>query len=165
MHRRFSAVAMMAVFVLLGVVTAVSCGGRYGDIRLDSTVERVAESLVMDPTMDYYYSGPDLYPNALIAVKRGYKLGPDLWKAMGRDAARFRDTVLHMQERAREFGESPRGFVMTDDRGNTVGWWYSVMRAKTMLRMEGEDHIIVYPPELVIFDKTSVDGSVTEDKR
>jgi len=54
--------------------------GRYGKIAPDGVATQSFESCSVDGNLDYYASGPDLYPNAIIGIDRRYELVSDLWK-------------------------------------------------------------------------------------
>jgi len=152
-----------AIAGLVVAVALASCGGRFGNIVMDDQVMKSFETFRMDEGMDYYYSGPDLVPNAIIGLKKGYVLEPDTWKPLPRDPKLFKDMIVHMQEKGLELLDQPRGFVMTDPEGKPVGVWYSIMKARKTLRMGEGKKVVVYPPDLVIYQEGPL-GGPTRDK-
>jgi hypothetical protein len=101
--------------------------------------------------MNYYYSGPDAYPNALIGVKKEYVLDNDLWKPIDPDPSVFKKTLYWMQNDPRYHSSGyKRGFAIKDTQGKPVGVWYSSLSVKTMIvKMGTGNTVIVYTPELV----------------
>lgn len=152
------------VILLMCVLFLGSCArGRYGDIIPDEKVDKAFSSYVMNPAYDYYYSGPEVYPNVIIGVRKDLVLEPDLWKQLRNDWKLFRDMVQGMQSKAREHGESVFGFVIRDDQGEPVGVWYSILRARKFCEMKGVKTIVVYPPNLTIFKENGA-GLAAPDK-
>lgn len=139
-------VILFVVFLLAGCL-----GGRYGNIFPDGQVSKDFEAFKIDPGMNYYYSGPDLYPNALIGLKKEYVLDSDLWKPIKPTPESFRDMILHMQEKAREYREFQFGFTMYDDKGKPIGVWYSILKARTFTQMGEGNKVRVYTPDLMIY--------------
>ncbi|MCX7816344.1 MAG: hypothetical protein N2317_02375 [Syntrophales bacterium] len=156
---------MSFMFVVLSVIVFFLSGctsGRYGDIIPDEKVDRDFSAYVMDADYNYYYSGPDVYPNVIIGVKKGLVLAPDLWKPLRGDQKQFREVIQDMQSKAREYGESVFGSVIRDHQGRTVGVWYSILRAITFCEIKGDKTIVVYPPNLVIFQSDGAGFAPTD---
>ena len=141
-----------AAVVLAIVLTFGGCaGGRYGNIFPDAQTTQDFDSFRIDPGMNYYYSGPDLFPNALIGLKKEYVLDSDLWKPISPTPASFRDMILHMQEKARDYREFQHGFLMYDNLGKPIGVWYSILRARTFVKMGEGNKVVVCTPDLMIY--------------
>lgn len=134
--------------------------GRYGEIRPDQQTTMDFDAFRIDPNMNYYYSGPDLFPNALIGLKKEYVLASDLWKPIKPTPASFRDMILHMQEKARDYREFQHGFLMCDDKGKPIGVWYSILKARTFVKMGEDNKVVVYTPDLMLYQTGP--GGITE---
>jgi len=153
------------LIVLFMVLLLAGCGGgRYGNIFVDAQVTKDFDTFKIDPGMNYYYSGPDLYPNALIGLKKEYVLDSDLWKPINPTPASFRDMILHMQDKALEYREFQHGFLMYDDKGKPIGVWYSILKARTFTQMGEGNKVRVYTPDLMIY-QTGPGGTMTVDDR
>jgi len=130
--------------------------GNYGSIVLDQPVQQNFEAFIMDPGMNYYYSGPDASPNAIIGLKKEYALDNDLWKPIDPDPKVFKKIVGWMQYDASYHGTFQRGFVIKDPQGKVIGVWYSIISVKTMIvKMGKENKVSVYTPELMIYPDLS----------
>jgi hypothetical protein len=87
------------LFIALWAVVGCTIeGDRYGSIVPDEEVERDFETFLLDPNNNYYYSGPELYPNVLIGLKKEYVLINDLWKPLEPNPKIFKDKIRSMQE-------------------------------------------------------------------
>lgn len=146
----------------IGFVVLILCGlfgcatmGNYGTIVPDDLVMKALEACEMDPGMNYYYSGPDAYPNALIGLKKQFVLDNDLWKPVAPDPQSFRKLIQAMQDKAHDHGQFQRGFVMKDTQGQSIGVWYSILDVKMNLRMGEGNKVIVYTPELIIYKEAA----------
>lgn len=147
------------VFLLILSVMMAGCAifrGPFGSIVPDEAAGKSFESFRMDPTMNYYYSGPDAHPNVIIGLKKSYELDNDLWKPIEPNAKLFKSLVTGMQEKAKKYGMFQYGFVMTDAQGKPLGVWYSILDIKTkLLKMGAGNKVVVYTPELEIYPQDS----------
>jgi len=144
-------IAAAAVVLAMILIIGGCAGGRYGNIFPDDQTTRDFDSFRIDPGMNYYYSGPDLFPNALIGLKKEYVLDNELWKPINPTPASFRGMILHMQEKARDYREFQHGFLMYDDAGKPIGVWYSILKARTFVKMGEGNKVVVYTPDLMIY--------------
>ena len=154
------AMIVLAILWAAGVLWGCA-GGRYGNIFPDGRTTSDFEAFRIDPGMNYYYSGPDLYPNALIGLKKEYVLDNDLWKPMQPTPASFRDMILHMQEKARDYREFQHGFLIYDEQGKPIGVWYSILKARTFVKMGEGNKVVIYTPDLIIY-QTGGPGSADQ---
>jgi len=144
--------APFSAFVSLVVCFFIGCAGvHYGNIVPDTDATKAFEAFQIDPDMNYYYSGPDAYPNALIGVKKSYLLDSDLWKTIEAQPKVFKALIMAMQSRALEYGMLQHGFIIKDNKGQTIGVWYSILRATTFVRMGDGNKVEIFTPDLILF--------------
>jgi hypothetical protein len=145
--------------LLLAVcLTAVACTGtffkNYGRINPSSATTLAFESYQVNADFRYYISGSDLYPNALMGLHRDYRLDPEtLWKEVTMTQARMKEIVEHMITKAAEYRRYQYGFDMSDDKGRPIGVWYSLLTARTFLRMQENGTVRIDTPDLDTYDK------------
>ena len=115
----------------------------YGRITPDLGVKDSFEKYQVKPDYNYYISGSDVYPSAIIGLDKAYKLEPDLWKHVEMTPQKLRELVEYMRDKVTftSWGQVPYGFAMFDDKGKQIGVWYSVLEAKTSLKVK-EDHTV-----------------------
>ena len=141
------------LLVLCLVTGCAMLNGNYGSIVPDQAADREFAAFRLDPNMNYYYSGPDYYPNALIGLKKEYVLDNDLWKSLEPDPKIFKDKIRSMQDSARVHHTLQYGFAIKDPQGKTIGVWYSILNLKTMVvKMGAGNKVIIYTPELEIYE-------------
>ena len=149
--------------LLLLCLGVLSCSGsllrNYGQILPGGEVTRDLESGVFHPEFRYYTSGSDLYPNALIGLHRDYRLNPEtLWKEVAMTPEKLREIVALMKTKAFEFGQFPHEFELLDTGGKKIGFWYSILSARTFLRFEADGTVMILAPELETYEKLESKG-------
>jgi hypothetical protein len=127
----------------------------YGKISPDMEVTNAFETSQINTEYDYYISGSDVYPNAIIGLDKAYTLDSDLWKKVEMTPRKLRELVTDMKDKATtvNYGMPLYGFVMLDDKGNQIGVWYSILEAKTFLKMKDNRKVIIYTPDIDTYDK------------
>jgi hypothetical protein len=121
---------------------------RYGSLQASDSVTRAYEKYDLRPELNYYSSGPDAYPRAVIGIDRSLILDSDLWKQRNFDPETFRETIQNMQGRALSAMQLLHGFEIVDQRGARVGTWFSVLDVRTTVQMLKEHRIRIDPPPL-----------------
>jgi len=144
--------------LLLLCLGVLSCSGslfrNYGQILPGGEVTRDLERGVFHPELRYYISGSDLYPNALIGLQRDYRLDPAaLWKEIAMTPEKLREVVGFMKTKAFEYGQFPYEFELLDRGGKKIGFWYSLLTARTFLRFEEDGTVLLPTPDLDTYEK------------
>jgi fructose 1,6-bisphosphatase len=144
-------------FVLLSILMlSAGCDGsifmNYGKIIPNVEVTNAFETYQISSEYNYYISGSDIYPNAIIGLDKGYTLESDLWKEVEMTPKKLRELVTAMKDKASatQLGTPLYGFVMLDDKGNQIGVWYSILEAKTSLMMKDNRRVIIYTPDIKV---------------
>ncbi|MCE5263801.1 MAG: hypothetical protein LLG97_09745 [Deltaproteobacteria bacterium] len=148
-------VLVLAAALIMGLGIAGCSGFRnYGQILPDVGVDRDMETATVHPELRYFISGSDVYPNALIGLHRDYRLDAEThWKEIAMTPAKLREMVYLLQAKAREFHQYPYGFDLLDPTGKKIGFWYSIILARTYLRFEGDGTVMIQTPELETYEK------------
>jgi len=153
-------VSRMAVVVML--VFCAGCSGtllkNYGQITPSADATRTFESYQMNPDFNYYVSGSDLYPNALMGLRKSYELDSDLWKKITPSPQEFREIIQHMQTKALSLSQYQHGFAILDDKGAHIGIWYSILSARTAVQMKEDGKVIIYTPAQNTYERYERDG-------
>jgi hypothetical protein len=148
--------------LLLLCLGVLSCSGslrNYGQILPGGEVTRDLERGVFQPELRYYTSGSDLYPNALIGLHRDYRLNPEtLWKEVAMTPEKLRGIVGYMKTKASEYGQFQYEFELLDTKGKKIGFWYSLLTARTFLRFEEDGTVMLPTPELETYEKLESKG-------
>lgn len=141
------------IAVTLLALSATACAGtmmkNYGSFALDEGIAQEFETYRLRPGVHYFVSGSDVYPNAILALKREYILEDTLWKGVDMTPKKLKEFVTGMQQKAHEVGMYLRGWSVRDEKGHEIGVWYSVLFATTSVKVEGNKVIIYRPPQHV----------------
>ena len=132
-------------------VMVSSCAGlwpdRIGGIVPDREAALIFEKKQCSGDYQYYYSGSELYPSALMGIQKGIRLEVGtLWKKIDMTPERCLEMVSHIETRALGLGLLPYGFFIQDDRGSRIGVWYSILTATTPVWMKDDRTAVIPTP-------------------
>lgn len=152
---RTSGPAVLLAVLLLGgcsgTMTAGGIGGFGGGIVVNQEAFEVFETNRFDPEMHYFYTGSDVYPNAILGLKKGYRLEPDLWKPVG-SLQQLREQVEAIRDKGRSLLHVPKGYAVVDRQGNPIGVWFSLSAAVQTAFMKDDQTVVVYTPRTDLYD-------------
>ena len=156
---------VLTLFLCLGVLScATSSLGNYGRIIPDAEVTEAFESYVVYPDYRYYISGVDLNPNAFMGLRRDYQLeASTLWREVAVSQARMKEIVDGMRRKAQDFMMLQYGFTITDNHGNPIGVWYSVMDARTFVRLNEDGTVRINTPFQDTYERRERGGGTSPD--
>jgi len=144
-------------YLLVLVIGFQSCAGLhprdYGRFLPDQKVADSLDLYQVNPRMNYYISGSDVYPNALLGLDKNYILDTSLWKGVDTTPYRLKEIVTGMHDRAYMVGQDLFGFTLLDLQGKPVGIWYSILSATTSIRFKEDNHVVVYTPDQDTYTK------------
>jgi hypothetical protein len=145
------------ILILTGTTLLVGCGAvlfrDYGKILPSGDVTATFERYEFDPDLNYYISGSDLYPNAILGLKKTLALEAGLWKPIEPKQEVLKRFVTDMQSRASWSNDFIHGFVILDQEGRPIGVWYSLLSARTAVRIKDDGTVAIPPPALNTYEK------------
>jgi hypothetical protein len=149
-HLRMINCVMCVLIIFLSSGCAGSLFKNYGRITPDGTVTNMFKIYQSNPNYNYYISGTDSYPRAIIGLDKALTLEPDLWKQVEMTYEKLRELVDGMDSNGmgsrRRLGLN--GFAMLDENGKQIGVWYSTPEAVTSLRMKDDHTVIIFTPDI-----------------
>ncbi|MEN6332177.1 MAG: hypothetical protein ABFD57_09330 [Smithella sp.] len=125
----------------------------WGKIVPDNEATEVFETYKVSPDFNYYISGSDVYPNAILGLNKAYTLDSTLWKKVELSQANLQEMVTDMKSKARDIGQNQFGFVVLDNQGKKIGVWYSLLTATAPVRMKEDNKVIIYTPDQNTYEK------------
>jgi len=157
--------AMHCVSVIAAILlslAAAACAGplfrNYGRIVPSNEITAAFESRRVDPGLRYYISGSDLYPNALMGLRRDCRLEPEtLWKEVEMTPALMKEIVWFMQAKAAEHRQFQFGFEISDNEGRPLGVWYSILSARTFVKVNEDGTVRIDTPPLETYEKLKIE--------
>ena len=149
-HWKINLYLMCILIVLPSVGYASTLFKNYGKITPDSNAGKAFETYQINPNYNYYTSGSDTYPHAILGLDKAYNLEPDLWKHVDMTPQKLRELVLDMQSKIRSVNIrlALHGFALFDDKGKQIGIWYSIPAATTSLKMKDDRTVIIITPDI-----------------
>jgi hypothetical protein len=141
----FSGAAMKPLLLLAILLLLSSCqAGKSGRLHLNRDVAASIESCTVLPDHDYYYSGPDAQPNAILAVKKSYPFKKGLWNAIALDKKQLCDWMFMIDPSHRRGRYQYDGYTIYSAEGVDVGLWYS--REDHAVIKEENGELVIYTP-------------------
>ena len=141
------------ILIAVGIIAIVSialirwqAGARYGTIKPSRDVTTAYEDFSVDPELNYYISGSETYPNAIIGIDTAWILEADLWKKKDLSSQEMKELVQNMRSKALEQNIMLHGFVILDTKGRKIGDWFSIMGLNMTVEIIGEKSVIIHPP-------------------
>jgi hypothetical protein len=140
----------LLIFALLSMIliSSTSCISlkNYGKFVPDADVTAAINRAEINPDLNYYITGSDVYPRSILGLNKAYILDSDLWKKVDLKPEELREHTAHMLQRAVNCREVPLGFTILDDKGKPIGVWYSILVPEISIKMLGDQKVIIYPP-------------------
>jgi hypothetical protein len=124
----------------------------YGSIVPDGRVMEAFDRFQVNPNYDYFYSGSEVYPSAVIGLDKSYTLESDLWKKLDMTPVKLKEIVTNMKFKSAtvNFKSPLHGFAIFDDSGKQIGVWYSIIEAttKSSVRMKDNRTVLIDTPDI-----------------
>ena len=160
MGTRSLGLLVLIFFLCLGLMScSTRSSGNYGRITPDAGVTKIVEAYLVNPDYRYYISGVDLNPNAFMGLHRDYRLEPStLWREVESPAASMKEIVDGMRRKAQDLLMLQYGFNITDSDGKSIGIWYSILDAKTFVRVTEEGTVRIDTPAQDTYERRERDG-------
>ena len=154
MHMRRNCCFYLILILCLSTVACASLFGNYGRFTPSEEVTKELEGYQVNPDFRYYISGPDLNPNALMGLDRKYRLDPStLWReVVDMSPPKLQKIVEGMKTKVSELQTTLHGFVLSDNNGRPIGVWYSILKARTFLRMNDDGTVRIDTPDLETYE-------------
>lgn len=128
--------ALLAAFI---IVFLVGCFANYGRLEINSAVEQAFRNYEILDHYQYYYSGRENKPSAIIGIDPAFQFSSKYWTAI--EPSLFKTMVGRMFP---DYGFLYGAYILSPD-GRKAGVWYSWVTIFTA-KFE-DDRIIVFSPE------------------
>lgn len=134
----FALIAMLMIPAFAGCAATVT-----GRLENSPEVTRAFQNSQILPNHQYYISGFQTLPYAIIAVDENYQLRPSRWTPVDMNPDVLNVLIYRMDQ---VYSLNPRGAWILDSEGNRLGAWYS-SRYQTTIRRQKDNQIVVLAPE------------------
>jgi hypothetical protein len=165
-RRKISSLSLILILCLGAAACSGSLLRNYGTINPHNEVTQAFEGYRVNSERRYYVNGALHYPNALMGLHEDHRLDPrTLWKeAPGMTAAKMQEIVDDMKTKASRHNMFQYGFEMSDNKGRPIGVWYSVLWARTFVRVNENGTVRIDTPEIDVYQKSERDSSDADSK-
>jgi len=92
---------------------------------------------------DYYISGDQRIPLAIIAIDNKYQFKTSRWRAIDMNSTQLSQLTYRMEQ---VYSINPRGAWIMDNDGTRLGIWYSSQR-QTLVKRDRENRVVVVNPD------------------
>ena len=151
-------ITVSCVFLILSSFGCAGLhSGSYGKITPDRNVTQAFETYQVNPDLNYYTSGSDIYPHAIIGINKNYTLRSELWKKREFTPGILKNLVEDMQFKVMQFYETPYGFDILDNDGNDIGDWYSIFSATTIVKTGKDRSVMIITPDIDTYEKYEIE--------
>jgi len=138
------AFALIIGFIVLFISRS---GENYGMLKPSETVTASFESHRQVPDLDYWFSGPESHPIAIIGMERRFRFdSAEHWMKVRPGEESLKRLIADMQSTALQMNRNLRGFEMIDQRGERIGEWYSAAGVQAVIKRTGIESVEVWPP-------------------
>ncbi|MDD5167332.1 MAG: hypothetical protein PHN75_00815 [Syntrophales bacterium] len=137
-------ILVFLLFIAIAFVFSRYLRGDYGELRLNPEVADTFDHFLINDHFNYYVSGPDACPNAIMGIDKTWVLASDLWRRTELTPATMKELVGQMRDKHLPL----HGFDIIDHRKTKIGAWYSVLDIHITIKIAGENRIVVSTPAL-----------------
>jgi hypothetical protein len=154
METKRSVRCCLLLAICLGALACTGMFRNYGRFNPSDEAMQAFATYQVNKDFRYYISGSDLYPNALMGLRRSHRLDPEtLWKEVQMTPEKMKEIVEHMNTKAENQREYQKGVELLDNNGRPIGVWYSLARARTFLHIREDGTVRIDTPDLDLYDK------------
>jgi hypothetical protein len=151
-RNRRSYTLLRSLFFISILLSVPSCTpGLYGKLQWsDETLELFESSHILE-NHSYYYNGPEMQPDAIIAIDNQYVLAPSLWKKIDLTSTQLSQWMERIDNQYRYRYEKYQGAEIIDYQGNRIGAWYSRSDWTVIRQGKGDNEVVIFTPDTTQF--------------
>ena len=141
---------LLTLAALLSSCTATTLQNP-GTLRESNDITQKYRSLTIDPNYNYYWSGTELDPDAIMGIDKNLTVQSKFWHQIDLDKEQLEYWVKWSDRQRYDERISSRylgyymGAYILDNEGKVVGDWYS-RKDLGIFEFPGNNVIIPYPP-------------------
>ena len=139
----FSKIAAF-VAIVAGLLSYGCAGANDGVIRLSDRVNDLFESHRVLEDYNYYYSGRDARPDAVLGVNKKYTLRSRLWKPVDLTPSQLAQWIDMMTDH-RGYSIRTYGAEILGPNNEPIGIWYSPWNW-TAVQLQKGDQVVIHTP-------------------
>ena len=135
---RINAMLTLRVAFVALVFVFSGCAANYGSFKVDAEVAQTIRSGERQEGYQYYYSGRETMPYAIIGVDQQYTVSSPYWTAFSPPAQQLKLMSRNIFGKNRS---QPYGAQILAPDGQVVGVWYAILIDRTV-RVDAENRTV-----------------------
>jgi hypothetical protein len=140
-------ILLLVSVVLVGCATLGMGRGSWARFVPDRSVQAAFEAGQLDPDTNYYFSGPQSSPLAIVGLNKKYVLDNALWKPINTSKMCLDLVQACLTEDMKDQVRDVHGFAMYAPSGEKIGVWFGDMHRKMRAKMGSGNKVVVYTPD------------------
>ena len=133
-----------SMWIFFSTVFFSCAGANYSGLMTSNEVNIIFESFQVLDDHNYYYSGSDNRPEAILGIHKDYTLSTRLWKPVNLTSEQLKLWVNMMTDhRGTSFRTWGARVIVPD--GKQIGIWYSPY-SWTSVKMKDDRHVVINTP-------------------
>jgi hypothetical protein len=152
MHRSIYLSVLLSLSLIISSCAVTTTGSKkLGTIRESPEITKKYRSLTIDSDYNYFYSGTELQPNAIMGIDKTYTVQSKFWHQVELTEEQLEYWVKWGDRQSSDEGFSTRylgryqGAYIVDPQGQVIGDWYS-KKDQGIFEFPGSNVVIPYPP-------------------
>lgn len=141
----------LALALVMLAIAAPACMAQQVIFQRDAGVNAAFEAAVVLPEYNYYYSGPEAQPLAIVGIRREYRFEQGFWKPVALSEGQLKEWVWMIDTATRSTRINYYGSKILAPDGTEIGIWYSFLD-RVVAEVAPDGRVILYTP-----DNTSMD--------
>jgi hypothetical protein len=147
MDEKTLVILVVVLFIGFIVLLISRSGENHGRLKPNEAVTEAFKSHRPAVDLNYWFSGPESRPIAIIGVQRRFRFdSAEHWMRANEGEEALKRLIEGMQSGALQGNRNLRGFGMVDQHGERIGVWYSAVGIQAMIKRTGIDSIEIWPP-------------------
>ncbi len=146
--------------IWLAAFTLVACTAGPYHFKRSANVSDTFEKFRVLNDHQYYFSGNEYKPTAVIGIQKGYTLTSSYWRPVALDEKMLRVWMERMMmQPGAEYNVDPNGAYILDDHGNQIGVWYAVWQLPILKHVSEKEIVISNPVAVFPFNNRRDDNA------
>ena len=136
---------LLAALLSWAIMTG-ACALAQVTFQRDAKVNAAFETAVVLPGYDYYYSGPEARPLAIVGIRRGLQFEPGFWKPIALTEKELHDWLWVIRNDTRPPRDRYHGARILAPDGREIGVWFSFLDW-VVAEMAPDGRVILHTPD------------------
>lgn len=146
-------ITLYSLLVFLLILGFVGCSSKYAYFQRSYEITDTFENYKILSDYNYFYTGSDIKPLAIIGLNQDFTLVDGKWKPLSLTSEKLKNLIETMMfQDGSEYKINPNGAAILTSDGIKIAIWYSAWEYSNVIMGEG-NKVDIHKPTL-IFNRT-----------